>query len=341
MSLTAAPELSRTLPAAPSDPATRPLRVAVLGGGRSCEHEVSLASAASVAAGLLDAGHEVLALTIGTDGSWTCDGSPVPPEAAVAAMRGCDVVFPALHGPHGEDGTAAAWAQLAGVPCVGSGVGAGAVAMDKWVTKLLAQAVGVLVAPGVLLHRKDAATLQHGDVRLPAVVKPVAAGSSRGVHLVRDAAELAAALADAFTYDDRVLVEDVVVGREIDVAVLRLPDGTWRVSPALEIADERFFDYETKYGGDARFVVPAPMDAVQLAALEAAALAVARALGCDGVARVDFFLTDDGPVLNEVNTMPGMTAHSQVPRMFAAAGTDYPALLDLLVRRALAAVVVA
>jgi D-alanine-D-alanine ligase len=134
-----------------------------------------------------------------------------------------------------------------------------------------------------------------------------------------------------------VLVEDLVVGREIDVAVLGRPDGSRLVAPALEIVVDGIFDFDTKYGGRARFRVPAPLAPEERESLEDAAVRVYDALGCAGVARVDFFLTADGPVLNEVNTMPGFTEQSQVPKMFAAAGTSYADLLDLLVRDALAA----
>jgi D-alanine-D-alanine ligase len=164
------------------------------------------------------------------------------------------------------------------------------------------------------------------------VVKPVAAGSSLGVSLVRRGEDLAPALTAAFALDSGVLVEDVVVGREIDIAVLSRADGSRLVSPALEIVVDGVFDYEEKYGGHASVVVPAPLDETERKELEDAAVAVYDALGCGGVARVDFFVTDDGPVLNEVNTMPGFTAESQVPKMFAAAGVAYPELLDLLVR---------
>lgn len=167
------------------------------------------------------------------------------------------------------------------------------------------------------------------------VVKPVAAGSSHGVSLVADPAELDAALADSFALDDRVLVEDVVRGREIDLAVLGRPDGSRFVAPALEVLVDGVFDHTDKYFREPSFIVPAPLDEVELKQLEDAAVAVYDALGCAGLARVDFFLTDDGPVLNEVNTMPGFTEHSQVPKMFAAAGLDYGPLLDLLVRDAL------
>jgi len=216
-------------------------------------------------------------------------------------------------------------------------VGAGALAMDKWATKLVANAVGVATAPGVLLTAATAA----GFVRThrfthPVVVKPVAAGSSHGVSLVRAADELGPALEAALALDDRVLVEDLVEGREIDVAVLATRDGLV-VSPALEIVVDGLFDFDAKYGGGADFRVPAALDDPDRTALEAAAVAVYGALGCAGVARVDFFLTADGPVLNEVNTVPGFTEHSQVPRMFAAAGLAYADLVDLLVRDVLPA----
>ena len=171
----------------------------------------------------------------------------------------------------------------------------------------------------------------------PVVVKPVAAGSSHGVTLVRAAGDLAAALAAAFALDDRVLVEDVVVGREIDVAVLGRPDGEPRGRAAP--GDRRSTASSTpatKYDGSADFRIPAALTDAERKELEAAAVAVYDALGCAGVARVDFFLTEDGPVLNEVNTMPGFTEESQVPKMFAAAGTSYAELLDLLVRDVLA-----
>ena len=307
--------------------------MAVIGGGANCEHEVSLASAAAVAAALDPERYDVVRLRIDPHGTWLdAGGRPVGLTGALCLLRRCDVVVPVVHGPHGEDGTLAALCDLAGLPYVGSGVRAGALAMDKWATKLVANAVGVATAPGVLLtsHVRTAHTWTH-----PVVVKPVAAGSSRGVALVEDAADLAPALAAAFALDDRVLVEDVVVGREIDLAVLGRPDGSRVVAPALEIVADGVFDYDDKYGGGADFRIPAALDDADLKALEDAAVAVYDALGCAGVARVDFFLTEAGPVLNEVNTMPGFTEESQVPKMFAAAGLDYPALLDLLVHDAL------
>ena len=308
-------------------------RVVVIGGGRNCEHEVSLASAAAVAAALAQAGYDVVRLTIGADGTWYDGGGRSRRfAAAVRVLSSCDAVVPVVHGQHGEDGTLAALCDLAGVPCVGSGVRAGALGMDKQVTKLIAAECGIATAPAVLL---TAATAAGYRWTRPVVVKPVAAGSSRGVTLVTERAGLPAALDAAFAVDDRVLAEDVITGREIDLAVLGRPDGTRMVAPALEIGGGGIFGYQDKYGGQADLRVPAALSDADRTALETAAVTMFGALGCAGVARIDFFLTTNGPLLNEVNTMPGFTEHSQVPRMFAAAGLPYPDLLDLLVRDAL------
>lgn len=311
------------------------VRVAVIGGGANCEHDVSLASAASVADALDPQRYDVVRLTIGRDGGWRLGERRLALSAAVALLESCDVAFPLVHGPHGEDGTLAALCDLAGVPFVGCDLRAGALAMDKWATKLVAEAVGVATAPGRLLTRRTAPAHAWSH---PVVVKPVAAGSSQGVALVATAREWPEALAAALDLDatGQVLVEDVVAGREIDVAVLREPDGSLVCGPPLEIVVDGLFDYDAKYGGHADFRIPAALDEADRKALEDAALTVADALGCAGVVRIDFFLTDDGVVLNEVNTTPGMTAHSQVPRMFAAAGLDYAALLDRLIEGALA-----
>ncbi|PWN00897.1 D-alanine--D-alanine ligase [Nocardioides silvaticus] len=310
------------------------LRVAVIGGGTSCEHDVSLASAGAAGAALTEAGHDVVPLTIDRDGLWRDgDGSPIGLAGATEVLRGCAVAVPMLHGPGGEDGTLAALCDLVAVPYVGSALGASAIAMDKWVTKLVAEAVGVPTAPGRLVTRATAGEVAFSH---PVVVKPVAAGSSYGVSMVRDASELSAALDAAFAVDDRVLVEDVVVGREIDLAVLGRSDGSRTVPPALEIVvpESGIFDLESKYDGSAVFKIPAPVTEAEQEALERAAVAVYDAVGCSGIARVDFFLTDTGPVLNEINTIPGFTEHSQVPRMFAADGMSYSDLLDVMVREA-------
>ena len=314
--------------------------ILVIGGGQSPEHEVSLASAAAVATALRNRGFAVTAVTIASDGTWIRegvalgDGAAGSLAAAVELIGRADAVFPALHGALGEDGTLAALCALAHTPVVGSGLAAGAIAMDKWATKLVAEAAGIRTAPGIVLAARD---IEDAEFDEDVVVKPVAAGSSFGVTLVREAAQLVPALRTAAEYDDRILVERVMRGREIDVAVLREADGTVWAAPPLEIQTDGLFDTATKYDGSARFVVPAALSDGDRRALTTAAVTMFEALGCAGVARMDFFLTDDGPVLNEVNTMPGMTAASQVPRMFQAAGMAYAELVSRLVYAAMAA----
>lgn len=308
------------------------IRVAVIGGGKNCEHDVSLASAAAAAAALDRSRFEPVRLTIGTDGRWYDEAGPIALGTAVEALRRCDVVLPLLHGPHGEDGTLAALCELAGVPYVGSGVRAGALAMDKNATKLIALDHGIATAAGVVVDARTAAVLPWTG---PVVVKPVAAGSSQGVALVEAEDALVPAVTAALALDDRVLVEEVVRGRELDLAVLGRPDGSRVVAPALEIRVPGFFDFTTKYDGSAEFVIPAALTEEELKGLEDAAVTMYDALGCAGVARIDFFLTEVGPVLNEVNTIPGFTEQSQVPKMFAAAGTSYAELLTLLIGDAL------
>ncbi|MFB7249225.1 D-alanine--D-alanine ligase [Microbacterium sp. NPDC056234] len=308
--------------------------VVVIGGGESAEHDVSLASAAAVALALRTRGWAVDALTIGRDGIWCSEAGPLglgvadSVAAAVAIMGRADAVFPAVHGEVGEDGALAALCALAHAPVVGSGLGAGAIGMDKWATKLVADAVGVRTARGRLISASD---IGDEEFEGPVVVKPVSAGSSFGVSLVQDAGDLRHALHTAAEFDRRILIEEVVRGREVDVAVLREADGTRWAAPPLEIRTSGLFDTATKYDGSAQFTVPAVLDAAEHAALVQAALTMFDALGCSGVARIDFFLTPDGPVLNEVNAMPGMTAASQVPRMFAAAGVGYEELVERLV----------
>ncbi|APU15868.1 MULTISPECIES: D-alanine--D-alanine ligase [Actinoalloteichus] len=309
-------------------------RILVIGGGQNAEHDVSTATASAVETALRERGFEVDALTIGPDGIWTHAQQSLGVRAIdslAAAMRiigHADVVFPAVHGALGEDGTLAALCALAQTRVVGSDLRAGAIGMDKWATKLVAQAVGIRTAPGRLVAANEIGDVEfEGEV----VVKPVAGGSSFGVTLARDPARLHAALRTAAEFDRRILIEEVVHGREIDVAVLGEADGTRWAAPPLEIHAHGLFDTTMKYDGSARFTVPAALDTADHAALTRAALTMFDALGCAGVARIDFFLTDDGPVLNEVNTMPGMTAASQVPRMFAAAGLTYEELMSRLV----------
>lgn len=313
------------------------MRVLVVGGGQNSEHEVSLASAAGVAEALTVGGHEVSTVTISREGIWEVAGVAAGATAAdslalaMQLIAEVDVVFPAVHGAVGEDGALAALCALAGVRVVGSGPRAGAVGMDKWVTKLVAEAAGLRTARGRLI---DAADCGDAEFDGPVVVKPVSAGSSHGVSLVRDEGELGAALQEAARFDRRILVEEVVHGREIDVAVIREAGGVRWAAPPLEIHAAGLFDTAMKYDGSARFTVPAVLSTADRASLTRAAVTMFDALGCGGVARMDFFLTAEGPVLNEVNTMPGLTPASQVPRMFAAADVSYVDLVSRLVRAA-------
>ncbi|MPZ54599.1 MAG: D-alanine--D-alanine ligase, partial [Acidimicrobiia bacterium] len=236
--------------------------VLVIGGGQNAEHDVSLETAAAIEGALRRRGFEVSTLTIGRDGRWRQGKEPLGESAAASLaaaltlLEQADVVFPAVHGPFGEDGTLAALCVLTHKPVAGSGLRAGAVGMDKLATKLVAEAIGIRTALGRLVRPADVGGIEfEADV----VVKPVSAGSSYGVTLVREAGQLGEALCTAAHYDDRILIEQVVHGREIDVAVLREADGSRWAPPPLEIHADGLFDTATKYNGSARFTVPAEL----------------------------------------------------------------------------------
>lgn len=326
-------------------------RVAVIGGGANGEHEVSLASAAAVARAMRELGAEAVALTVDREGGWHLEGEgALTPGQAVAVLTDCAVAFPVLHGVDGEDGAVAGLLVMTGVPFVGSPVRAGALAADKWATKLVAEAVGVATAPGVLVRAGDGVCRGGGHggghgphgitLAPPLVVKPTSAGSSDGVSVVADLAELPAAVAHARTAGELVLVESFVEGREVDIALFRDAGGVLRAGSTLEIGVDPngVFDRDSKYDGSAEFTLPARLTLAEHTAVERAARLLYDALGCDGVARFDFFVTDAGVVLNEVNTSPGFTERSQVPRMFEAVGLGYVELVGALVDAALAGV---
>jgi len=256
-----------------------------------------------------------------------------------------DVVFPLLHGPYGEDGTIQGLLELAGVHYVGSGVFASAAAMDKGHMKALFGAHGLPIGPYVLLgpREDDAAVLARVEVLgWPVFVKPCRGGSSLGITKVHDPEGLSAAVAEARRHDPRVIVEAAVAGREIECGVLERPDGGRPdASVCAEVTvhgDHEFYDFEAKYMPDSGTVldVPALVPAEVQAEVQRLAVAAFEALGCEGLARVDFFLRPDGSlVVNEVNTMPGFTPTSMFPLMWAASGLDYPALVDRLLQAAL------
>ncbi len=261
-------------------------------------------------------------------------------------LASVDVVFPVLHGPYGEDGTIQGLLELAGVPYVGSGVLASAAGMDKEFTKKLLAAEGLPIGKQAVL-RAGQSTLDPEQVEqlgLPLFVKPARGGSSIGVSRVSALEELPAAVAGARRHDPKVIVEAAVIGRELECGVLEFPDGRIEASTLGEIRvagvrgrEDGFYDFATKYLDDAAELdVPAKVDDDVSDQVRELAIRAFTAIDCQGLARVDFFLTEDGPVLNEINTMPGFTTISMFPRMWAASGVDYPTLLATMVETALA-----
>jgi D-alanine-D-alanine ligase len=266
--------------------------------------------------------------------------------SAGEVLASVDVVFPVLHGPYGEDGTIQGLLELAGVPYVGAGVLASATGMDKEFTKKLLAAEGLPVGQYAVL-RATQPTLepeQRERLGLPVFVKPARGGSSIGVSRVTSWEQLPAAIAEARQHDPKVLVEAAVVGRELECGVLEFPEGTVRASVVGEIRvvgvrgrEDPFYDFASKYLYDAAELdVPAKVDDDVSDEIRELAIAAFRAIDCQGLARVDFFLTDDGPLINEINTMPGFTTISMFPRMWAASGVDYPTLVATMVETALA-----
>jgi D-alanine-D-alanine ligase len=308
------------------------MRVAVLGGGRSSEHDVSRNSAASVAQGLRDAGHDVVEVELARDGTWWHDGE----ELALRPGRGlldCDVAFPVLHGPFGEDGTVQGLLELLDVPYVGSGVMASAVCMDKVVFKELMAQTGLPQVAYALVEagreRPDLAALG-----LPVWVKPARLGSSVGIVRVDRAEDLDAALEEAFGHDDRVIVEASATGIEVECSVLGDSHDA-RVSTPGEIVvlTGGWYDYEAKYtDGGMRLEFPARISETATARLRELAARAFAAAGCSGLARADFFVDGETVLLNELNTMPGQTTTSVYGVLWERSGLPYPELMDELCR---------
>ena len=260
-------------------------------------------------------------------------------------LASVDVVFPVLHGPYGEDGTIQGLLELAGVPYVGAGVLASAAGMDKEFTKKLLVAEGLPIGDYAVLRASET-TLdaeQLDRLGLPVFVKPARGGSSIGVSRVADRQELPVAIAHARQHDPKVIVESAIIGRELECGVLEFPDGTVQASTVGEIRvagvrgrEDSFYDFATKYLDDAAELdVPAKIDDDVSDAVRELAIRAFKAIDGRGLARVDFFLTEDGPLINEVNTMPGFTTISMYPRMWAASGVDYQTLLATMVDTAL------
>jgi D-alanine-D-alanine ligase len=342
------------------NPNERRLRVAVIFGGRSSEHSVSCVTAGSVIAALDSDRYDVVPVGITTEGRWvaadtrslTMKGRELPtvastgdsvalsgdPTALPEVLGPIDVVFPVLHGPYGEDGTLQGLLELAGIPYVGSGVFASAAAMDKAHMKRLLAAAGLLVPSYVVVHAGRPVPADAGELGWPVFVKPARGGSSIGISKVSDRSGLEAALAEAFRHDPKALVEAAVVGREIECGVLAGRDGA---APEASLPAEirlasgvDFYDFDAKYMPESgtEFDIPPDLPQSVIDDVRSTAVAAFDALDCEGLARVDFFLADDGSLLvNEVNTMPGFTPASMFPQMWAATGVDYPTLVARLI----------
>lgn len=343
------------------------IHLVVLFGGQSAEHEVSCTTAAHVLAAADPGKYRITPIGISTEGEWS-----IADEAAAALLRGPaalpsrldpggravspsailgqaldqperTVVLPLLHGPMGEDGTVQGLLELANVAYAGAGVLGSAVAMDKAMAKQVLTAAGIPQARyrAFAEHQITAGLPSRlaDELGLPCFVKPANMGSSVGVSKAHDIDELHRAIEYALTYDEWIVVEEAIVGREIEVAVLGNNDPMVSVPGEIVPGDE-FYSYDDKYVNDASVgLIPAPLTPEQTADVQAKALAVYQALRCEGLARCDFFLEQDGPgrgfLCNEVNTMPGFTPISMFPKMMIASGLSYPEIIDRLVELAL------
>ncbi|MCL4288232.1 MAG: D-alanine--D-alanine ligase, partial [Thermoleophilia bacterium] len=303
-------------------------------GGRSSEHEVSLRSGAAVADGLRAAGHEPVDVVIERDGRWLCGGAEVELRAA-AGLLGCDVAFPVLHGPFGEDGTVQGLLECLDVPYVGPGVLAAAVTIDKLVFKRLLRERGIAQVD-FCQAREEGWRERAAALGMPVWVKPSRLGSSVGILRVDEPGELDAAVAAALEHDPRVIVEAHCEGLEVECSVIGNDEPETSL-PGQLVVNADWYDYEAKYEpGGMDLVVPAPIGDEAIARVRALAADVYRSCGCTGLARCDFFVLDGGEVLvNELNTIPGFTETSVFAKLFEETGTPYPDLCKRLVDLAL------
>ena len=345
------------------------LRIAVLYGGRSAEHDVSLMSATNVMGALDPARYDAVPVFITRAGRWLlgdfadgvltkpADGTEVcllaggegrmlaiPADGAAHELARIDILCPVLHGLPGEDGAVQGLAEVALVPLAGCGITGSANALDKDIAKRLLNEAGLPAARSVTIHAGAAPAFAEvkAVLGLPLFIKPARQGSSVGVSKVADEAGYAAALAEGFRHDRKLLAEEFIRGREIECAVLEAPDGGLFVSRPGEIVPAEkhgFYTYDAKYidAEGAALLVPAELPEAVEAKVRAIAADAFRAVGCDGMARVDFFVTAEMHVLvNELNTIPGFTNISMYPKAMAASGVSYPELIDRLVAHGLA-----
>ncbi|MDQ3895059.1 MAG: D-alanine--D-alanine ligase [Actinomycetota bacterium] len=326
------------------------MRVAVVMGGRSSEHEISLASARSVLEALDRDRYDAVTVEIGRDGRWQlapgghaelapaeASALPVPmKESPPAALADVDVVFPILHGPFGEDGTVQGLLELANVPYVGAGVAASALCMDKDLFKALMRDKGVPVTRSVTLREGEGVSNPFG---YPVFVKPARLGSSVGVSKAQTRAELERGVALAFEHDDKVLVEEFVDGVEVECSVLGNRDPIASLPGEIVahgFAGADWYDYSAKYDeGGMDLVVPPRLPETTIERVRALAVESYVAADCEGMARVDLFVRDGDVLVNELNTIPGFTSTSVYAKLFEASGLPYAELLDRLVELAL------
>jgi len=306
------------------------VRVAVLSGGRSSEHDVSLASGAAVRAGLAEAGHEPLDVEISRSGAWSCEGSAVSLSPG-GGLLDADVAFPVLHGPFGEDGTVQGLLELLDVPYVGAGVLASALCMDKVVFKDLMAQAGLPQVDYVALREGADSSDVGARLGFPCFVKPARLGSSVGISKAEDEDSLAEALRVAWEHDPLAIVEAMAVGLEVECSVTGNASASASV-PGEIVIEADWYDYEAKYQpGGMELVVPARIPDDILQRVQSLARDVFLRVGCTGLARVDTFVLDNGEVLiNELNTMPGFTPTSVFSKLWEASGLSYPELLDRL-----------
>jgi D-alanine-D-alanine ligase len=340
------------------------VRLVMLFGGQSAEHEVSCTTAAHVLQAADPERYEVVPIGITREGTWVQSdqaiaqlgaghqGALTPPlEATGTAVEPLPtvsptsddlpvVVLPLLHGPHGEDGTVQGLLELAGVPYVGSGVLSSAVCMDKIAAKQVLAAQRLPQVPWLALRETDAAdaigAVERASLAYPLFVKPANLGSSVGVSKVKTPEDLAEAVALALEYDEWIVIEEGVEGREIEVAVLGNTNPRTSV-PGEIVPSHEFYDYEDKYlDGKSQLLIPAPLSEADTARVRELAIAAFRALRCDGMARADFFFEENGRgfLVNELNTIPGFTPISMYPKLWEATGVSYSQLIDELVRLA-------
>jgi D-alanine-D-alanine ligase len=312
------------------------VRVAVVCGGRSSEHDVSLNSGAAVREGVAAAGHEVLDVRIARSGAWQHEGETLSLEPG-GGLLGADAVFPVLHGPFGEDGTVQGLLELLDVPYVGAGVLASSLCMDKVVFKEVLAAADVPQVGYVAVREPrwqsepTAVRAELAELGLPVFVKPARLGSSVGIVKVTEAEEIDGALETAFRHDGLVIVEAFSDGMEVECSVLGLAEPDASLPGEIVLTGADWYDYAAKYEpGGMELVVPARIPEPVIAEVRRLAVETFVRVGCAGLARVDFFVEGERVIVNELNTMPGFTQTSVYPKLWEATGLEFPALCDRL-----------